>query len=202
MIGSPKSPAPAGDALGRLVADHPTLDALMTGLTEGSPYLWDLVRRSPQRLVALIEAEPVSRFTEILADARHAIAATRDEAEVMAPASRHEDGGGAVDRARRSGRRLGRSTGDRAADCPCRRGRGCRGRLSPLRRATAGKAQRHRSGRARRELGLCRHRHGQDGRGRAQLFERYRHHRVLRRRRACSRNGAGRLLRAAHARAW
>src|SRR5262249_24542111 len=74
---------PAGKTLTRLSAAHPTLDALITGLAGGSPYLWDLVRASPERFVALLEAEPERRFTDILADAKRAIAATRDEAEVM-----------------------------------------------------------------------------------------------------------------------
>jgi len=74
---------PAGQTLTRLAAAHPMLEALMTGLADGSPYLWGLVRGSPERFVALLEAEPDRRFRDILADARRAIAATRDEAEVM-----------------------------------------------------------------------------------------------------------------------
>src|SRR5262245_24054586 len=74
---------PAGQALRRLLADHPTLDALITGLADGSPYLWDLAQRSPERLIALLEAEPERRFDDILDLARRAIAATSDEAEVM-----------------------------------------------------------------------------------------------------------------------
>src|SRR5262249_39650576 len=34
----------AGKTLTRLAAAHPRLDALITGLAGGSPYLWDLVR--------------------------------------------------------------------------------------------------------------------------------------------------------------
>jgi glutamate-ammonia-ligase adenylyltransferase len=74
---------PAGKTLTRLSVAHPRLDALITGLAGGSPYLWDLARASPERLVALLEAEPERRFKDILADAKRAIAATRDEAEVM-----------------------------------------------------------------------------------------------------------------------
>jgi glutamate-ammonia-ligase adenylyltransferase len=74
---------PAGQTLTRLAAAHPRLEALMTGLADGSPYLWGLVRGSPERFVALLETEPEHRFRDILADARRAIAATRDEAEVM-----------------------------------------------------------------------------------------------------------------------
>jgi glutamate-ammonia-ligase adenylyltransferase len=75
--------APAGKALSRLCGANANLDALLTGLAGGSDYLWDLVLASPQRLLALLEAEPERRFTDIIADAKGAIAATRDEAEVM-----------------------------------------------------------------------------------------------------------------------
>src|SRR5262245_41162230 len=71
---------PAGKTLIRLSAAHPTLGALITGLAGGSPYLWDLVRDSPGRFVALLEAEPERRFGDMLAEAKRAIAATRDEA--------------------------------------------------------------------------------------------------------------------------
>jgi [glutamine synthetase] adenylyltransferase / [glutamine synthetase]-adenylyl-L-tyrosine phosphorylase len=74
---------PAGQTLTRLAAAHPRFEALMKGLADGSPYLWGLVRGSPERFVALLEAEPEHRFRDILADARRAIATTRDEAEVM-----------------------------------------------------------------------------------------------------------------------
>src|SRR5499427_1075141 len=73
----------AGKTLTRLTAAHPRLDALITGLAGGSPYLWDLVREAPERFVALLEAEPERRFGDMRADAKRAIAATRDEAEAM-----------------------------------------------------------------------------------------------------------------------
>jgi glutamate-ammonia-ligase adenylyltransferase len=74
---------PAGAALAQLFGRHPTLAALIAGLAEGSPDLWDRVRGSPGRLLALIEAEPELRFDDIIADAKRVIATTRDEAEVM-----------------------------------------------------------------------------------------------------------------------
>ena len=73
----------AGKTLIRLFAAHSLLNALISGLAEGSRYLWELVRADPQRLVSLLEAEPERRFDEILADARGAIAAAQDEPEVM-----------------------------------------------------------------------------------------------------------------------
>jgi [glutamine synthetase] adenylyltransferase / [glutamine synthetase]-adenylyl-L-tyrosine phosphorylase len=73
----------AGKTLIRLFVTHSLLNALLSGLAEGSRYLWELVRADPQRLVSLLEAEPERRFDEILADARAAIAAAQDEPEVM-----------------------------------------------------------------------------------------------------------------------
>ena len=55
----------------------------MLGLTDGSPYLWELVRRSPERLVDLLQAEPERRFDNILHGAKRAIAVAREEAEAM-----------------------------------------------------------------------------------------------------------------------
>jgi glutamate-ammonia-ligase adenylyltransferase len=74
---------PEGAALARLFDEHPTLAALIAGIAEGSPDLWDRARASPGRLLGLLEAEPERRFDAILSDARGAIAATRDQAEVM-----------------------------------------------------------------------------------------------------------------------
>jgi glutamate-ammonia-ligase adenylyltransferase len=74
---------PAGKTLPRLLAAHPTLNALVTGLAEGSPYLWDLIRGEPERLVALLESEPERRFDDIIAQATREIAITHDQAEAM-----------------------------------------------------------------------------------------------------------------------
>jgi [glutamine synthetase] adenylyltransferase / [glutamine synthetase]-adenylyl-L-tyrosine phosphorylase len=74
---------PAGAALRHLLAEHPALTALLAALAEGSPYLWELARKEPQRLLALLEADPERCFDDGLAAARRTIAATRDEAEVM-----------------------------------------------------------------------------------------------------------------------
>ena len=73
----------AGRTLARLLAAHPTLNTLMAGVAEGSPYLWELARADPERLVALLESEPERRFHDLLADAARLIPAAGDEAEVM-----------------------------------------------------------------------------------------------------------------------
>ena len=74
---------PAGKTLRRLCCVQPTIGALMMGVAESSPYLWELTRAEPERLVALLETEPERRFGDILAEATRAIAATQDDGEVM-----------------------------------------------------------------------------------------------------------------------
>src|SRR5262245_43807026 len=73
----------AGRSIERRLRDHPTLAQLVTGLAEGSPYLWELARASPERFATLLDAEPEARFDAILADGRAAVAAARDEAQAM-----------------------------------------------------------------------------------------------------------------------
>jgi glutamate-ammonia-ligase adenylyltransferase len=72
-----------GQTIKRLSADHPALHKLIEGLADGSPYLWGLVRASPQRLATLLEDDPELRFERILSDAKHAVMQARDDAEVM-----------------------------------------------------------------------------------------------------------------------
>jgi [glutamine synthetase] adenylyltransferase / [glutamine synthetase]-adenylyl-L-tyrosine phosphorylase len=74
---------PAAAKLRELSTRYPRLHALMLGLAGSSPYLWDLMRASPERLIDLLEAEPERRFDDILGNAKRAAAATYDEAEVM-----------------------------------------------------------------------------------------------------------------------
>jgi [glutamine synthetase] adenylyltransferase / [glutamine synthetase]-adenylyl-L-tyrosine phosphorylase len=75
--------APAGKTIERLLDEHPTVGALIAGLADGSPYLWQLTRAEPQRLVALLESEPERRFDELLGETARRVDATDDEAEVM-----------------------------------------------------------------------------------------------------------------------
>ena len=77
------SGAADGERLTRLLADHPTLQTLVEGIAEGSPYLWDLVRMEPARFVTLLESDPDLRLETVLAEAARAVASAADEAEVM-----------------------------------------------------------------------------------------------------------------------
>ncbi len=73
----------AGAALKRAFGDHPEVLELVAGLAEGSPYLWELVRAEPERLVALLDSDPDRRLETIIANATRALADAEDEAAVM-----------------------------------------------------------------------------------------------------------------------
>jgi glutamate-ammonia-ligase adenylyltransferase len=75
---------PAAAALTGLLADHPAVHALIARFTESAPYLWDLVRADPARLLTLLQSDPDARFEDILAAAVRSAAATQDDAGVMA----------------------------------------------------------------------------------------------------------------------
>ncbi len=170
---------PAGMNLRRLFATYPILDALMAGLAESSPHLWGLARAEPERLVALLEAEPERRFNDILAGARGAIAAAPDEAAAMR-----------LLRRMKTEAALLIALADIGGVWPVMRVVELQTMLADAAVGAAvdyllGDARRHgkldivESGAARTRLGLYRACDGQDGRGRAQLFERHRSHRLL-----------------------
>ncbi|HEY6256848.1 MAG TPA: bifunctional [glutamine synthetase] adenylyltransferase/[glutamine synthetase]-adenylyl-L-tyrosine phosphorylase, partial [Xanthobacteraceae bacterium] len=75
---------PAAAALAQLLAEQPAVRALLGQFTQGAPYLWDLVRADPARLLALLQSDPAQCFEDILGRAAHAAAATPDEAGIMA----------------------------------------------------------------------------------------------------------------------
>ena len=74
---------PAAAALAQLVAGHPAVNGLIAGFVERAPYLWDLVRAEPARLLSLLQSDPDRRLEDILAGAAASAAATRDEAGIM-----------------------------------------------------------------------------------------------------------------------
>ncbi len=73
----------AGKALKRNLDAAPKFAALLAGLAEGSPYLWELASAEPARLQALLDANPDDRFAALLSETAEAVAATGDEAEAM-----------------------------------------------------------------------------------------------------------------------
>jgi glutamate-ammonia-ligase adenylyltransferase len=74
---------PVGASLRRLLAEYPLAHAMIAGLADGSPYLWDLARVDPERLLTLLKSDPDAHFDAIIADARAGIAKAPDEVEAM-----------------------------------------------------------------------------------------------------------------------
>ncbi|HET7680345.1 MAG TPA: bifunctional [glutamine synthetase] adenylyltransferase/[glutamine synthetase]-adenylyl-L-tyrosine phosphorylase, partial [Xanthobacteraceae bacterium] len=73
----------AGPQLEPLFARHPNVRALIEGIAEGSPYLWDLIRADPARLVTLLTADPEQYFASVLARGFAVLDAAQDEAGAM-----------------------------------------------------------------------------------------------------------------------
>jgi glutamate-ammonia-ligase adenylyltransferase len=69
--------------LGALLTIHPKARRLLEGLADGSPFLWELARTDPARLLALLKARPEARLAEIIEQAPPSARAVRDEAELM-----------------------------------------------------------------------------------------------------------------------
>src|SRR5689334_8232954 len=55
-----------GSELVRLSAELPFVDALIEGIAEGSPYLWDLVTADAARFLSLLSGDPDHRLGGLL----------------------------------------------------------------------------------------------------------------------------------------
>ena len=73
----------AGKALKQLIGASPKLEALLLGLADGSPYLWDLATAEPDRLLEILQAAPDERFAALLSKSGKAAAAAKNEATAM-----------------------------------------------------------------------------------------------------------------------
>src|SRR5262245_44759195 len=73
----------AGKALKRLIDGSSKLEALLLGLADGSPYLWELATAEPERLLEVLEADPDSRLSALLAKSAKAAASAKGEAAAM-----------------------------------------------------------------------------------------------------------------------
>ena len=72
----------AGAQCAALLREKP-VHALLAGLADHSPYLWQLVRMDVPRLARLLDATPDAAFESCLAQARARCDAATDDAEVM-----------------------------------------------------------------------------------------------------------------------
>ncbi|MGU3492769.1 bifunctional [glutamine synthetase] adenylyltransferase/[glutamine synthetase]-adenylyl-L-tyrosine phosphorylase [Xanthobacteraceae bacterium A53D] len=71
------------DRLDAILARHPKARDVALGVIEGAPFLTDVIRREPMRLVLALETAPLTRVDELVADARAAVRAATDESAVM-----------------------------------------------------------------------------------------------------------------------
>jgi glutamate-ammonia-ligase adenylyltransferase len=74
--------AGAGDIKDLLHA-HPSVEALLSGLAEGSPYLWDLVRAGPARLLRVLRATPEEYLENLLQGTARDVGNTDDPQRAM-----------------------------------------------------------------------------------------------------------------------
>ncbi|WP_027550507.1 bifunctional [glutamine synthetase] adenylyltransferase/[glutamine synthetase]-adenylyl-L-tyrosine phosphorylase [Bradyrhizobium sp. Cp5.3] len=62
---------------------RPFAKDILAGIAEFSPYLFDLVRADPARLIRLLQCDPDAHLAALIEGARGAVFAAADEAEVM-----------------------------------------------------------------------------------------------------------------------
>jgi glutamate-ammonia-ligase adenylyltransferase len=72
-----------GKALQLLIGEHPPLARLFAGIAEAAPYLWDLVRADPARVLRLLDADPDEEIAALLARTRRTAALTRTRTALM-----------------------------------------------------------------------------------------------------------------------
>jgi glutamate-ammonia-ligase adenylyltransferase len=72
-----------GKALRSLHDDHQPLAAILASVAAEAPYLWDLVRADPTRLVGFLTHDPEDELVALLAKARTDVATARNSAAVM-----------------------------------------------------------------------------------------------------------------------
>jgi glutamate-ammonia-ligase adenylyltransferase len=72
-----------GKALATLNAEHPKLADILASIAATAPYLWDLIRADPARLLRLITGDSDSALESLLADAQRSAAAARTNAVLM-----------------------------------------------------------------------------------------------------------------------
>jgi [glutamine synthetase] adenylyltransferase / [glutamine synthetase]-adenylyl-L-tyrosine phosphorylase len=73
----------SGKALASLVAEHPALAKALGGIADSAPYLWDLARADPARLLRLLANDPETEWAALLSGMRKTTAAAGDTAALM-----------------------------------------------------------------------------------------------------------------------
>jgi glutamate-ammonia-ligase adenylyltransferase len=73
----------AGKSIKQLIEQAPKVEALLLGVADGSPYLWELATAEPDRLLMVLTADPDEHLSGLLAKSSKAIAAAKDETTAM-----------------------------------------------------------------------------------------------------------------------
>ena len=73
----------AGKAIASLFEKHPPLASLLGGVASAAPYLWDLVRADPARLLRLLKRDPEEEFAALLVATGEAAAVAKGSAAPM-----------------------------------------------------------------------------------------------------------------------
>jgi glutamate-ammonia-ligase adenylyltransferase len=74
---------PAGGAPAALLDATPRARALIEGIADGSPYLWDLIERDGERLATLLQSDPDEHLAALLAATARAMAKAEGDVEAM-----------------------------------------------------------------------------------------------------------------------
>jgi [glutamine synthetase] adenylyltransferase / [glutamine synthetase]-adenylyl-L-tyrosine phosphorylase len=75
--------AVAGKALARLLGATPIARALIDGIAAYSPFLWDLARAEPNRLLTVLRSDPDEHLAALLTESFAKVAKTTSQAEAM-----------------------------------------------------------------------------------------------------------------------
>ncbi|MBN9598530.1 MAG: bifunctional [glutamine synthetase] adenylyltransferase/[glutamine synthetase]-adenylyl-L-tyrosine phosphorylase [Afipia sp.] len=76
-------PSEQSRALQDAMARHSYAKAIIEGVAEASPYLFDLMRADAARFIRLLESDPEIRLAALIAEAEEGVNAAADEADVM-----------------------------------------------------------------------------------------------------------------------
>ncbi|HEY0329944.1 MAG TPA: bifunctional [glutamine synthetase] adenylyltransferase/[glutamine synthetase]-adenylyl-L-tyrosine phosphorylase, partial [Rhodopseudomonas sp.] len=75
--------AALAEAIAAIIQRCPKTKILLQSIAEASPYLFDLIRIDPARLLRLLRCDPDLRLAELIEGGRAAVAAAASEAEAM-----------------------------------------------------------------------------------------------------------------------
>src|ERR1700759_3883152 len=75
--------APEQSAAVTALTAHPWVRSILLGLAEFSPYLFDLIRDHPERLIRLLRCDPQAHLAALIEDTSREVLAASGEADVM-----------------------------------------------------------------------------------------------------------------------